>query len=260
MQDNNIACPEYHEYQLCFTAFVDILGFENSVLNVNDKNTLCDIWSLLKFIKEKMENNIRIDILSKSEIIILVVSDSIIIVIPCNERFSIFTVIMLILDLQKSLIFSDFKKLVRGYVSLGNVYFNDEILFGEGYQKAYNGANIKGMPPQIIISDEIIDKAIHERNVKYPTDNPIYTTLDTIFSYLYKFKEKDANNKDSYMIDYFKPYKPDIMPIEKQKIEFNSINDFIADGIKKFKHDGSIRKKYEWLSRYYKISKHNYNY
>ena len=156
---NTIIKPDFKDFKKSFVAFVDILGFSNKVKDINfeeDFNEIAEILNALKM--EANHFNANQDIFK--DLTITAISDSIIISIPYDSvNDPAITIMIYLYHLQYTLLAS-FKTLVRGYLTLGDIYHKDGLIFGKGYVKAYQcEQDFKNNPPKIIIDPEIIEIA-----------------------------------------------------------------------------------------------------
>lgn len=119
------SCSKEKTYSYCYVAYVDILGFKNrveeSAKGPNKSEKFNEIIELLKYVSQI---NSRKGI-SKKEAYFL--SDSIFLVFPIKGN-EIASVLWEIADMQAKIIELGF--LVRGALSIGEVYYDENNLFG----------------------------------------------------------------------------------------------------------------------------------
>lgn len=213
-----------HINEDCYIAFIDILGFKKLIMS----NTTSDILKLFNKIvatrKNIYKHNSNIDtewntMLSLTAIRIM--SDSIVIAIPSRFPNSLAFVADCCRWIQSSLLSKNI--LVRGGISKGMFYINNEIMFGDGLVKAYS---LEGYAqyPRIIISPDIV----HNYDKIYGTSTEIYLTDFIIF------------DNDYYYINY-------LMCITNYK----PIRNFILTEIEKESNNPEIKAKYLWLKDYF---------
>lgn len=113
-----------------YVAFLDVMGFSNLVNNRgNNYDQLESYFTKITEILEKLRDD-------KAEIQSLLISDSIILIAPKDEQGFI-QLLWAIRRIQSILLWK--KILLRGAVSYGEIYYNDEknIIVGKGFIRAY---------------------------------------------------------------------------------------------------------------------------
>ncbi len=237
----------YGLYKDSLVVFIDILGFTKKVKNISNQQKFFETWNLLYAFKKEAENFNK-DKETFLNFKFLAISDSLIITVPFSDKICAYGLIQILRQLQNNLLVTPFKTLVRGYVSRGFVFNENEIIFGEAYSETVKKEKEIGDAPKIVISPTIIEDA---RKVikKVRNKDKNLNNFKTIFD-LIKLDSKD----NSYFIDYLKPYGSEIenkISLKQQKSEFNSIINFININLDKYKNEKSIYKKYLWLQKYY---------
>lgn len=221
-------------------AYFDILGYKeiiNEKVEENKENEflktvkeIVDISKLKKIIHSNNINNLTMQIFSDNFII-------------CEKFFKndvayFEDFLMLIENIQCSII-SKLGVFVRGYITIGNIYLDNEFVFGSGLIKAVEGESKAKYP--IIEIDEVFMKFIKNTDfpnlvIRYNGKNYL-NFLNTIILDPYE----DIKNKN------LKVVKEQIEKAVKRygKIKGNVINEDTA--LKK----ESVIKKYLWLVRFY---------
>lgn len=218
-----------------YVAFLDVMGFSNLVNNRgNNYDQLESYFTKITEILEKLRDD-------KAEIQSLLISDSIILIAPKDEQGFI-QLLWAIRRIQSILLWK--KILLRGAVSYGEIYYNDEknIIVGKGFIRAYL-LEQEAVYPRVIIDPSIItrisnDKAeffkkvnkTHDFNFE---DRLIYTK--GIFSEI---------TDDGIFIDY-----------ANKVVMKNSIDDcikYVYETIKKNLYsEQKLYSKYVWLRNYF---------
>lgn len=246
MNDLYNKLPQFSNFKESFVAFIDILGFNNNVKNIKTKDDFDKMARLIFAIKETANkyNQENDDLYGRFNII--AVSDSLIITVPYEDDAACFKIVELIRYIQYTLLVTNFKIILRGYLHRGPVYNKDGILFGQGYSTAYEREQEIGGAPRIIVSPEVIKLA--ENAAKRDDSNKI-----SIFERLRKDKD------EHFYIDYLIPYGDAIdahYPKFHQLRDFLTVPRFIQDNIEKFQDSPKVLGKYIWLKEYFETTKY----
>ena len=229
-------------------AFIDILGFDSRVRNINSREDFFEVGKLLFAIKE-MERSYNEKQNLLKNLTITAISDSIIVTMPYHDPNCAMAIILVIQKFQHTLIASSFETLLRGYLTRGHVYHKDNIIFGRGYSEAYRKEKEIGHAPRIVIDPIIIEDG-RTKVLNYKGEEKV----DHIFNYLIK------DTCDGYhFIDYLKPVGRQIGISREQLIaERNVIKIFIENRLKLYSDDEKIIRKYKWLKNYFSLTEHYY--
>ena len=237
--------PNAKEYKKSIVAFIDILGFNSKIKKIKNEADFYDIAKLLYALKKEADS-LNKDQELFQDFTLLAVSDSLIITVPYTSPIATFGVIQMIRHIQYTLIATKFRTIVRGYITIGDVYHKDGLLFGPGYSEAYEYESKIGYAPRVVLSPNIIKDA---KSKIEKTDDPS-KFIRTIFDYI----KKDPDD-DQFYIDYLKPYGNSAggkhLPLHKQLEEMETIKSFIKKCINNFKDKVAIRQKYEWILNYH---------
>jgi len=235
---NNL--PKYNDFKDSLVAFIDILGFNEKVLNINSENDFSYISNLLYSLQETAKNYSE-DNSIFNEYEITAISDSLIISVPYNNPICTYGMLVILHNLQYELLATNFKTLIRGYIARGKVYHKNGFIFGEGYSKAYEGERTILGAPRIVL-----DKIIVQEGKKIIASNKNKTNLSA-FDYILEDK-LDGN----YFIDYLNPIGRQLGLSKIQLLEErNSIKLFIEASLIEFSNNEKIKSKYEWLENYF---------
>lgn len=212
----------------CYVAFLDILGFKKII---NEESDLPEqAFHIIRSTRDKLEAESNTADLDDEwaemleNMLIRIMSDSIIIAIQQQYRDSLAFVIYAAGELQREL----FKKgiLIRGGISCGELYWDDEIVYGRGLVQAYELENCACFPRIIISGNTIRNYLKKERThgVIYPTD--------------FLFRDSDAW---FFCRSFLNERTCDIFSWVNSMLEKEDIT-------------GSIREKYVWLQNWLKKS------
>lgn len=235
---NNL--PKYNDFKDSLVAFIDILGFNEKVLNINSENEFSYISNLLYSLQETAKNYSE-DNSIFNEYEITAISDSLIISVPYTNPICTYGMLVILHKLQYELLATNFKILIRGYITRGKVYHKNGFIFGEGYSKAYEGERLIGGAPRIIL-----DQIIVQEGKKIIASNKNENNLSAID---YILEDKLDGN---YFIDYLNPIGSQLGLSKIQLLEErNSIKLFIEASLIEFSNNEKIKSKYEWLENYF---------
>jgi hypothetical protein len=147
-------------YERRVTAFVDILGFGDLVLRADKKpelrNEIVSALELVNFVKQTGNGNQPPDLRAQN------FSDSLILSSPADVEG--FWQMMLSLD---SLCWNllDLGLLVRGGVTVGNIYHTDETVFGAAVNEAYRLESKIAAFPRIVLSKSALALADKTKSI-----------------------------------------------------------------------------------------------
>lgn len=135
------------DYKEKLVAFVDVLGFSEIVYNSDNER----IESYYSYLENRFKDHI-----SKTKLQYLFISDSIVISAD-DTKENLFELTRLLTKIQCNLLLD--KIIVRGAISYGNLYINDEgnIIVGNALIRAYQ-LESQAINPRIIIDRMVIKK------------------------------------------------------------------------------------------------------
>lgn len=213
---------EYREY---YIAVLDILGFKNAI----SKYDCEEIASVFDEINE--DYTISYDktgqpIVDKKDLHIKVMSDTICIFVETNVHNALTALIATCDYLQVRMLRLQNPILSRGAIVRGQIYHENDILFGQGFVDAYCLEEKEAVYPRVIIDSETIET---------------YKCYDTSGKdYLDKFLIKDFDGK--YISDYIFLF----YGLNHEQNSWKNFVKYVEDKIEKESNDG-IRKKYIYL-------------
>ena len=165
----------------CCVAFIDVLGFKNMVLNDIDSvilalryiETFCD--SFFKFpsrrtgsktypLNNAPEYNYNYsrtdddmdDEYEMNKPVVTMFSDSIVISQTIDDFFDISEFVEFTSKMQYHLLIEGI--LIRGGISIGNLYHSDRYIFGNGMISAYKIESEKAVYPRIVIDKNVMER------------------------------------------------------------------------------------------------------
>ncbi len=235
---------KYYEDRI--VAFIDLQGFSKKITEAgNNEGKLENIYRILNAMKT-MENRTlkenvfkQLDNISPDEKKLLTkgyqciaISDSMVISYPATP-FAFYVLTQELAMMQWALLWK-WKYLVRGYITRGGCYFKDGVLFGEAYNRAYEGAekNSSHVLPYILIQEYLVTN---------PTN--LAETSDLLF-------KKD--HLDRYFINYASFIESS--PVDKSgadnKQQVLQAMKFIQENLEDEKQKPQIIEKYYWTYKY----------
>lgn len=156
------------QYQDCYVAFIDILGFKALV---GDEKTSCndvlDIYNLFDNIIPKIEisdgSSNFLPVKEVSFVKTKIMSDSICIYIDANVEKALFCLVVVCMNIQNMLLKRAKPILVRGAIARGNIYANKDkdITFGPALTQAYLMEEKNAKYPRIIITKQLADQGVN---------------------------------------------------------------------------------------------------
>ncbi|MDA2550220.1 hypothetical protein COL26_15375 [Bacillus thuringiensis] len=225
-------------------SFIDVLGFSQlgmrAINNGEGDVFLNQIHTSLNKARHAITNQL---LLAK----VKVFTDNVVIGWPIygDGEGELGTTFLNLAEYQFSLVFDGF--FIRGGVSVGPHFMDEETVFGPELITAYNLESQVAVYPRIILSGKSIEK-VHTYKSYYPSkyDNPFYFELledmdgEWFINYLYvlfDWYEEEARNGD------FTPFFPHL-ETHRNRIE-SALDTYV--------NNHKLLKKYAWIANY-----HNY--
>lgn len=143
------------EYSTRVVVFMDILGFKDMVLDPKKKDTLFYAMNYSKWIGDSNYSGpLKEDDLGKE---VTVFSDSIVISYDAETQGQVFFILLDIIRVQLDL--ANKGIILRGGVSIGELYHNRETVFGPAMIKAYELESKNAIYPRIILDEKLLEYA-----------------------------------------------------------------------------------------------------
>lgn len=149
------------EYEQYYFAFLDLLGFKDIV----STKTCDEIAEIFEEAKKRFsirqifdEDNTYVHLVPPEAIHYYVMSDSVCIFIKCDNGFALPVLVWLCLDFQVRLLCLKTPILVRGSISRGDLFVNENILFGPAMVEAYQREEALAIYPRIIIPTQLYNE------------------------------------------------------------------------------------------------------
>lgn len=178
------------EYEECYIAVLDLLGFK-AALNSCSCETIASIFDEINRQYIISYDKTGEPIINKDDINFKVMSDTICVFVKVSVKNSLAALMAICDYLQIRLLRLDIPILSRGAIVKGQIYYNNDVLFGEGYVEAYCLQEKNAKYPRIIINNDVIEsyKAFDEAGQRYLDSNLIKDDYDNIYTsdYLFTF-------------------------------------------------------------------------
>lgn len=218
---------ELKKYYICY---IDILGYKEHMNNMGE-------GKFLNILHEAYTIAIRdINIMSKpthsnANFIYKIFSDNLVVCTECNRIDSLYSLFYLVYILQRHFIDSH-NLYLRGSITEGLLYIDQEYIFGSGLVQAYKLENNIAIYPRIIL-----DKVLNINEV-------INSYSEILFC---------IDGDGYYFIDYLVKRANDPKPLYKNhKIH-------VINKLKEYKNNEVVYQKYLWCKEYHNRSCIKYN-
>lgn len=200
-----------HNYTEHYIAFLDILGFKDLIKH----NTCNDIMNI--FLEIKTEYVVRQNgtpIVPEDKINYRIMSDSICIFIKSEIENALPALVHICAYLQVRLLRMNTPILVRGGIAKGNLYYNDDIVYGQGLTDAYLLEDKSARYPRIIIPYCLIEQCkSNEHTNSLLTQTLVYKDFDAYYcvNSMIMFCAWDRTNENAKKLQkYIDSYLNDI--------------------------------------------------
>lgn len=240
---------EPNEYQECYVAFLDMLGFKALCNSDNfDCASIKALFNDTELVLLNYKNNFG-KIIIPQEVIensnMMIMSDSIVLSAPCTHD-GLLSLLYQSSFIQNMLL--NLGVLLRGGLTKGKFFQYKNIMFGPAMVEAYK-IESDARYPRVVISNEIIDE--FKSNGFFEKGNgtkQLSQKTDIVHIQIELLIKQDSDNK--YFINYFNPFE--VIKLNKNANVKTNIEYTIKQGLN-YKETG-IKEKYIWLQDYYNKS------
>lgn len=222
------------EYTHCYFAFLDLLGFKE-IVRTKTCSEIADIFEEAKkrfCIREIIDKDKTVPLVPPEDIHYYIMSDSICVYIKDTVKSALSVLMWICLDFQVRMLCLETPIFVRGSISQGDVFEDQNVLFGPGMVEAYLRAEKLARVPRIIIPANIYDQTIDR--------------TDKAFLDVLTHPEQDGFHVLNY-INFFCTAKSTLKYRE-------NVNNYISNALNT-SLDQSIREKFlyakTWMEYYY---------
>lgn len=218
------------EYREHFLAFLDILGFK-AFIDHEECETIYNIFETIHARSKSSMNYNGVQIQAFEKIQHKILSDSVIIFIDAETEDSFPALLTICTQLQRALANRDDPILLRGGIAKGSLYYEDDIIYGQGLTKAYLLESNLAKYPRVIFTGETLEAG--QKSTKY-----MFPALDIMC------REFEKDTDGLYFINYLPSRYPGKLEemkaygdklIHKCEVMLNRLT------------DASLREKYLWL-------------
>ena len=174
------------QYSQYYVAFLDILGFKN---RVNDpKNSCEDILKIFRYLSQYNDmffmcpaNEIQ-EI--KHRIKMKVMSDSICIYTKANVPSALHDLVSFCAIFQYNLLLVEPSVFIRGGIVFGDMYVDDDTMFGPALIEAYLLQEKNAKTPRIIMCKNTFDRGMAEMDERFkkPLSNWVFRDNDAFYT------------------------------------------------------------------------------
>lgn len=225
-----------NQYTKCYVAFLDLLGFRNT-LNYSSCEEILNIFEEISknpLVKAyRVEEGKNVVIPGPESLNYKVMSDSICFYIEADIENALFCLIACCAIFQAKLLKLATPVLVRGAIVLNDLYAKDDVTFGKGLSQAYELEEKSAKYPRIIFTKETFDLGVRG------TQEQIQSRMNELV-----FCDED----EYYCVDYL-PFLSDIEKDENREYCKKVHNHIIQ--VLSTTTDSSIRDKYVYLKKYF---------
>ncbi len=170
------------EYEDCYIAFIDLLGFKELV-----KKEKCEtIASYFDKITEEyiIENQNSGSVLVDFDSIIKrkIMSDTICLYVDASKKNSLASIVAACSYFQVKMLRMSEPVLTRGSIVRGNIFNNEDVTFGEGVSEAYLLEENVAKNPRIIIKKAVIDNSDNDKEGKEYIETYVYDDGDGFYT------------------------------------------------------------------------------
>lgn len=238
-------------------AFVDILGFStfisDSISDTTVRRKLLKATELIHKIKERHDEKCQISTFS----------DSAVISYPLDLHGSLFNILVDVIHLQLWL--GQIGIMIRGGITIGDLYHDGDILFGPAMNEAYRLESKVATYPRVIIESDILKKAYKSSCEKNPygDESEWRDIMSCVKGDDYTEEKNDA---DIFFVDFLHQDK-ELYEFGDEYLEW--LRDFrvaIVEGLNRYSRSSKeyqimhsdeqrladkIFKKYRWIREYW---------
>lgn len=231
-------------YKQAVITFIDILGFKHLI----NTGTFKDVSNKLKTIRRLSDVDDQADGES-FEPKVIQFSDSIIRIRPLESKANkesryglMFYEMLDLVHMQGELI--NHGVCVRGGVSIGDVHFDDQTLFGPGFVRAYELESVYANFPRIVVDPALIQQLQKDKRLV-----STHNALADEFAYITKNIRRE--NDGIYFIDYLRSFQTEIDEPDDIPVFLRNHKELIVQNVGGVTQLNPVSAKYLWLASYH---------
>lgn len=229
----------YMKYEKRVVAVIDILGFENRVMESENNEIITEeIKNVLEVIKENKTINDHFNkVANDSNHQVSIFSDSIIISSKleyCNFYFIVSSVTIILQEI------CELGFLARGGISIGNMVHNEEIAFGPALIEAVNLEKNIAVYPRVVMTPKTFYNGVNFDD----RTNTLEYRQRTFNQMFIKDEEKNI-----YYLDYLGDKTSADMPDDYYLNFLKKVRETINNGL--LNNNDRVKEKYVWMAKYF---------
>lgn len=235
-----ITMVKLKKYEERVIAFIDVLGFSNHISKtIDDDEHFKKIQDVFNYISElKRDNDTGTLSLKELGKEVTVFSDSIVISYPTNIPGAAFYLLLDIIHIQLDMISNGM--LMRGGVTAGKLYHNDNIVYGPAMIAAHQLESKVAVYPRVLVSNKLI-----ELGTRYPAG--LNSPLDEK-EYIQDLLKEDFDGQ--LFIDFLSQHQ-EVDDFESYVYTLETVKGNIEKALIDNQSKVHVLVKYEWLKNYY---------
>lgn len=231
-------------YRQAVITFIDILGFKHLI----STRTFEEVSKKLNTIR-RLSNVDEQEDGESSEPKVIQFSDSIIRIRPLDSKANnesryglMFYEMLDLVHMQGELI--NHGIFVRGGVSIGEVHFDDQTLFGPGFVRAYELESTYANFPRIVVDPALIQQLQKDKRL---ASN--HNALADEFAYISKNIRRESDG--IYFIDYLRSFQTEIDEPDNIPVFLRKHKELIVQNVGGATQLNAVSAKYLWLAGYH---------
>ncbi len=219
---------EFSDY---YVAFIDVLGFKQLL----SSNASCqDVYSVFEDIRNGSHTSIKVNgenVEAFEHVHNYIMSDSIVLYIRDDIANALMALVYTCLYLQHTLIAREKPILLRGGISRGKLYVDDDIIFGKALSTAYELESKVSITPRIILNKDLLNEKVCDEKTEK-------------FSWWRRMATKEDEDELCFV------HYCSIGWVKERIPEFYDHILTLCQRVLNSTYDKSLREKYLWLKKY----------
>lgn len=234
------------KYERKVVAFFDILGFKNHIdktIEPNGNEYILNIKSAFDLIYSNLSEHYDPEIVPNIKYSTF--SDCVVFSFPIRQHDSLFYTLLPLVWLQAELLWKH-EMILRGAITIGDLYHDDDMVFGPALVEAYHLESKIAKYPRIIVANTLKEDFFEWKKELGADPNKLWDH-ENEERYTYGNEGLLTKDGDYYYVDYLKniqteldnpEYYPDFLLFAEKFVAKNLAMELADD----------VREKYEWLA------------